>query len=166
MSRLSDFATYVTSQQQSSYSNLDGNGRLNVVNKFYADKGLERPTSITLATSTKGIYLSKDDKLKIQMDYIKALQAGKMTSELENNLKAVTDPSSTATFSETYTYSEAVKALNPAIVAAKLIDALPINMNEEFHKIRKFDVPAAVSVSEIPAFIEELKKIYESQKTE
>lgn len=100
------------------------------------------------------------------MDYIKALQAGKMTPELENNLKAVTDPSSTATFSETYTYPEAVKALNPAVIAAKLIDALPVKMNEEFHKIRRFDVPAAVSISEIPAFIEELRKIYESQKSE
>ena len=166
MSRLSDYAAYITSPQQSSFSSLDGNSRLNVVNAFYADKGLERPQQITLTSSVKGIYLSKDDKLKIQMDYIKALQAGKMTSELENNLKAVTDPSSTATFSENYTYSEAVKALNPAVVAAKLIDALPVKCNEEFHKIRKFNVPASVSISEIPAFIEELRKIYENQKSE
>jgi len=167
MLKLSDYANYVTSQQKSSYGALDGNGKLNAIKKFYKDNDLNLPGQITLTSSTKGIYLSKDQKLKIYKDYFTAMQAGKVTPEMQQNVKAAENTDEVATFSETYAYSEAVKALGPAVVAAKLIDALPVKLNEEFHKIRKFDVPAPVSISEIPAFIEELKKIYEaSQKAE
>lgn len=166
MSKIQDFAVYCTSEQKATFTSLDGNARLNVVKNFYKENSLTIPSSITVSTSKRGSYLTKDEKIAIQMEYIQALQSGNITPELENNFKAVTDSAAVATFSETLVYSAAIKEFGPAVVAAKLIDALSVADNEKFHKIRKFDVPASVAISEIPAFIEELKKIYDSATKE
>ncbi len=167
MSRLTDFAVYITTAQKSSYSGLDGNSRLQVVKAFYRSKGLELPASITVSTSKKGAYLSKDEKMSIQFAYIEALKSGNVPEELEKRFAAVVNPEAVCTFAKTLPYSEAVKEWGPAVVASKLVDAFSVADNEEFHKIRKFDVPAAVAVSEIPAFIKALQAIYdESTKVE
>lgn len=162
MSRLDNFAAYVTTAQKATFTSLDGNARLNVVKNFYKENSIEIPVSVTVSTSKKGSYLTKDEKISIQMEYIKALQSGNVTPEMENNFKAVTNPETVATFSETLPYSEAVSVFGPAVVAAKMIDCLTTSLNEEFHKVRKFDVPAAVAISEIPAFIKALEKIYKA----
>ena len=164
MSKIQDFAVYVTTAQKSTFTGLDGNSRLNVVNKFFEDRKIEKPVSITVTTTKKGSYLTKDEKLAIQSAYISELKAGKVSEETEKNFEAVTDPEKVVTFSETLIYSEAVKNFGPAVVSAKMIDLLSVKDNEEFHKIRKFEVPASVAISEIPAFIKELQKIYEEAK--
>lgn len=166
MSKIQDFAVYCTTAQKTTFSAMDGNARLNVVNAFYQGKGLEKPVSITVSTSKKGNYLTKDEKIMIQTSYINAMQSGNVTPELENNLQAVFNPENVATFSETLIYSDAVKNFGPAVVASKMIDALSVSDNEEFHKIRKFDVPASVAISEIPAFIKALQKIYDESTKE
>lgn len=166
MSRINEFAVYCTTSQKSTFTNLDGNSRLNVVNKFYKDKGLKKPVSITVSTSKKGTYLTKDEKIRIQLDYINALKSGEVSDELENNFKAVTSPDAVATFSETLVYSDAVKEFGPAIVAAKMIDGLSVPDLDEFHKIRKFEVPANIAIDEIPAFIKALQAIYDTAKAE
>ena len=161
MSKITDFAVYCTSAQTANFTSLDGNSRLNVVKNFYKENSLILPTSITLSTSKKGTYLTKDEKIRIQSDYIKALQAGTVSNEMQANFDAVCNPDNVATFSETLVYSEAVKNFGPAVVAAKLIDGLSVTDNEKFHKIRKFDVPASVAISEIPAFIKALQAIFD-----
>lgn len=162
MSKIQDFAVYATTAQKATFTSLDGNSRLNVVKNFYKENSLEIPVSVTVSTSKKGSYLTKDEKINIQSEYIKALQSGNITPELENNFKAVTSPETVATFSETLPYNEAVSVFGPAVVAAKMIDGLTTSLNEEFHKVRKFDVPANIAISEIPAFIKELEKIYKA----
>ncbi len=167
MSRIIDFAVYCTTDQKSTYTGLDGNSRLNVVKKFYTDNGLEIPASVTVTTSKKGSYLTKDEKIGIQSAYINALKFGEVPAELENNFEAITNPDVVAMFSETLPYSEAVKTFGASVVSAKMIDGLPTKLNEDFHKIRRFEVPASVAISEIPAFIKALQKIFdEATKTE
>lgn len=102
----------------------------------------------------------------IQAEYIKALQSGTVSETIKSNFDAVCNPDAVCTFSETLPYSDAVKTFGPAVVASKMIDALSVKDNEEFHKVRKFDVPAAVAVSEIPAFIKALQSIYNASKAE
>jgi hypothetical protein len=161
MSKIQDFAAYVTTAQKSTFTGLDGNSRLNVVNNFYNEKGLEKPAAIVVTTQKRGSYLSKDEKLSIQSAYIAALKSGKVDEEIESNFEAVNDPAKVATFSRSLPYSEAVKEFGPAIVAAKMIDGMPVTFNEEFHKIRQFEAPAAIAVSEIPAFIKALQAIFD-----
>ncbi len=162
MSRLSDYAAYITAAQKSSFTALDGAGRLAVVKGFYNSKSLELPVSITVATQKRGAYLSKDEKIRIQAEYIQALQSGNVSDSVQANFNAVVDPDAVCTFAKTLGYTDALKEWGPAVVAAKLLDALSVADNEEFHKIRKFDVPAAVAVSELPAFIKELQAIYDA----
>lgn len=162
MSRINEFAIYCTTAQKATFTSLDGNSRLNVVNKFYSEKGLEKPVSITVTTSKKGAYLTKDEKINIQSEYIKALQAGNVTPEMQGNFDAVCNPDAVCTFSETLPYSDAVKNFGPSVVAARMIDGMSVKDNEEFHKVRKFDVPANVAISEIPAFIKALQSIYDN----
>lgn len=162
MSRISDYAAYITSAQKSSFTALDGSGRLSVVKGFYQSKGLELPVSITVTTQKRGAYLSKDEKIKIQGEYIQALQSGSVTNVVKANFEAVVNPDAVCTFSKSLGYSEALKEWGPAVVASKMIDSLSVADNEEFHKVRKFDVPAAVAVSEIPSFIKELQAIYDA----
>ncbi len=164
MSRLTDFAAYITTAQKTTYSALDANSKLSAVKAFYQSKGLELPASITVTTQKKGLYLTKDEKLSIQAAYIKAMKSGNVSEELEGQFEAVVNPGAVCTFSQTLVYSEAVKVFGPAVVAAKMIDALSVSDNEEFHKVRKFDVSASVAVSEIPAFIKELQAIYDASK--
>lgn len=165
MSKLQDFAGFITTAQRATFTALDGNSRLNVVKDFYKSHELTKPVTITVTSTKRGGYLTKDEKLAIQSAYISALKAGNVSEELENNFAAVTDAEAVATFSETLPYTDAVKTFGPAVVAAKMIDALDVTLNEEFHKIRKFDVPAAVDIAEIPAFIKELEKIYKAATT-
>ena len=115
MSKIQDFAVYVTTAQKATFTSLDGNSRLNVVKNFYKENSLEIPVSVTVSTSKKGSYLTKDEKINIQAKYIKALQSGNVTPELENNFKAVTGPETVATFSETLPYNEAVSVFGPAV---------------------------------------------------
>lgn len=170
MSKIQDFAVYVTTAQKSTFTGLDGNSRLNVVKKFYTDNKLEIPVSISVTTTKKGSYLTKDEKISIQSAYISELKSGNVSKETEKNFQAVTDPDKVVTFTETLVYSEAVKNFGPAVVAAKMIDSMPVSINEDFHKIRKFTVPANIAINEIPAFIKELQAIYDSatkpEKTE
>lgn len=166
MSKIQDFAVYVTTAQKATFTSLDGNSRLNVVKNFYKENSLEIPVSVTVSTSKKGSYLTKDEKIMIQAEYIKALQSGTVSETIKSNFDAVCNPDAVCTFSETLPYSDAVKNFGPAVVASKMIDALSVKDNEEFHKVRKFDVPAAVAVSEIPAFIKALQSIYDASKAE
>ena len=99
MSKIQDFAVYVTTAQKSTFTGLDGNSRLNVVNNYYNEKGLEKPAAIVVTTQKRGAYLSKDEKLTIQSVYIAALKAGKVSEEIEANFEAVSDPAKVATFS-------------------------------------------------------------------
>ncbi len=165
MSRIIDFAVYCTTGQKATYTSLNGTGRHNVAKDFYKSHNLDLPVSITITTTKKGSYLTKNEIILIQSEYIEALRSGAVSEELENNFKATTSPDLSVTFSETLPYKEALKEFGPAIVAAKMIDSLPVELNEEFHKIRKFDVPADIDIKEIPAFIKALQEIYDkSQK--
>ena len=162
MARINEVAAQITSAQKANYSALDGNSRLSVVKKFYKEKGLEIPVSITVTSSKKGNYLTKDEKIALQNSYISALISGNVTEEVKNNFDAVNNPDKVATFSETLPYNEAVQNFGAAVVAAKMLDGLSVSDNEEFHKVRKFEVPALVAISEIPALIEALQEIYKS----
>ena len=162
MARINEVAAQITSAQKANYSALDGNSRLSVVKKFYKEKGFEIPVSITVTSSKKGNYLTKDEKIALQNSYISALISGNVTEEVKNNFDAVNNPDKVATFSETLPYNEAVQNFGAAVVAAKMLDGLSVSDNEEFHKVRKFEVPALVAISEIPALIEALQEIYKS----
>lgn len=165
MNKIENFAKYCTTAQKATFTSLDGNSRLNVVTAFYNENGINLPSVITVSQSKKGVYLTKDEKIQIQSAYISALVSGTVSEEIENNFRAVTDSEAVATFSETLPFSEAVKSFGPAIVAAKMIDNLSVSDNEKFHKVRKFDVPANVAISEIPAFIKALETIYKENTT-
>lgn len=163
MSKIQDYALYITSAQKSNYTALDGNSRLNVMKVFYKENNLSLPASVTVKESKKGSYLTKDEKIAIQNEYIKELQSsGKVSEQTANNFAAVNNPEEIATFSETLPFGEAVKTFGSAIVAAKMKDALNVSLLEKFNKIRKFDVPASVAISEIPELIKELQAIYEN----
>ena len=161
MSKLSDFAAYCTSAQSSSFTALDGNSRLNVVKDFYNSKGLELPGTITITSTTKVSRLTKDERNAVSYSYAIAVAKGETPSEeMLNNLLALSDPEKSITTTKSAPYKESIKEFGASVVAAKLIDALSVSDNDEFHKIRKFDVPASVDISEIPAFINELAQIY------
>lgn len=162
MSKVKDYAVYITTARKATYTSMTGFERLNVVKSFYNSKGLSLPASLTTTTSKLGARLTQPEKIKIQGEYISALQAGNVSEELEARLKAVNNPNAVCTFTSCLSYSEALKEWGVDIVAARLIDALSVADNEEFHKNRKFEVPASVAVSEIPAFIKELQAIYDA----
>ena len=162
MSKLSDYAAYITAARKATYTGMAGQERLNAVKSFYNSKGLNLPASITVTSSKRGARLTQAEKISIQGEYIAALQAGNVSAELEARFAAVKNPDAVCTFSSCLSYSEALKEWGAEAVAAKMIDALSVADNEEFHKIRKFDVPAAIAVSEIPAFIKELQAIYDA----
>ncbi len=162
MTKLSNYATYITTGRKATFSSLSGLERLNAVKSFYNSKGLELPASITVTTSKRGARLTQAEKISIQGEYISALKAGEVSTELEARFEAVMNPDAVCTFSACLPYSEALKEWGFEVVAAKMIDLLSVADNEDFHKIRKFDVPAAVAISEIPAFIKELQAIYDA----
>ncbi len=166
MSRIAEFASYCTSSQVSTFTGLDSASRLTVVKEFYSSHKLEIPASITVTTTKKGTYLTKDEKLAIQSAYIIESKTGKISPLTESNLDAVLNPDAVATFSETLPFSKAISkdGFGPSVVASKMIDSLSPSLNEEFHKIRKFDVPASIAISEIPAFIKELQAIYDANQ--
>lgn len=163
MSKVKDYAAYITAARKATYTSMTGLERLNVVKSFYNSKGLSLPASITVTTPKRGARLTQAEKISIQGEYISAMLAGKVSEELEARLKAVNNPDAVCTFTKCLPYSEALKEWGFDVVAARLIDALSVADNEEFHKIRRFEVPASVAVSEIPAFIKELQAIYDEK---
>lgn len=168
MSKLQDFALYITSAHTASFTALDGMQRLEAVKDFYNKKGLTLPPCITVTSTKKVAYLSKDERNAITNAVaLAAINGEEITVEMKQNVLAVNNPDATITTTKTESYKNAVETFGASVVAAKLIDGMNATNNEEFHKIRKFDVSASVDISTIPAFIKELQKIYnESHKTE
>ena len=161
MTKLAQIALQITSAQESSFTALDGNSRLEAVKNFYRNNGLDLPAVITVTTTKKASYLSKDEKMNIRDEYIAMLENGNDDETIRANYKACKTEDGTITFTKTVTYSVSVLEFGAAVVAAKLIDGLDASKNEAFHKIRKHSIPAAVDIESIPAFIKELQKLYD-----
>lgn len=167
MSKISNFAIYCTSAHESNYTNLNGVERLNAVKDFYKSNDLVLPETITVTTEKRVGRLNKDERNEISLKYALAAAKGEeITEEMTSNLLALSDPEKSVKTTTSKSYAESVPFFGESVVAAKLIDALPTDKNESFHKIRKFAVPASIAVEEIPQFIEELRKIYKASQTE
>lgn len=166
MTQLSKVAEALTSAQMVSFGAASSRERYQIVKSFYREEGLELPPCLTFTESRSAARLSKDDKLAIAAELIQAMQSGDAATieAAQANYKVATTGEGSVKTSTTYSLNEALDKEGPGRVALALKDRLNLNQVEKFQEVRKWRVPAAVAVCEIPAFIKELQAIYDANK--
>lgn len=159
MSKLSEVAKALTSERTATWSQMTGAERLEAVKAFYRERNIALPTSITVVTRKPARLLTKDETIAIMAAALNG------DEDARKNYELTKDPAAMIIIAkDCKPFGLAAAAFGPDVVAAKMIDALSVSQNEEFHKIRKFRVPATVAISAIPAFIAELQKLQAAEE--
>lgn len=161
MSKLSESVAILF--EENAAAKMAAKSRYESAKSFYEDSGIEIPVSLTFVQTKRANTLTKDETIAIQRAYIAELKAGNVSAETENNFNAIGSESEKVTFTDTLTFSEALKEKGFSRVASALIDRLPASELEKYNKVRREDVRPIFDKSEIPAIIKVLQGMMESK---
>ena len=152
--------------EENAIAKINGLSRFETVKSFYKENSISLPVSLTFVQSKSALRLTKDETIAIQFEYIKELQAGKVTEETRSNFEAIGKEDGKVTFTKNYTFSEALENVSLSAIASKLVDILPVTMQEKFQSETRKNSRSLFDISEIPAIIKILEKMQETHKSE
>lgn len=152
--------------EENAIAKINGLSRFETVKSFYKENALTLPASLTFVQTKSALRLTKDEIIAIQMQYIKELQAGNVSEETANNFNAIGSERDKVTFTKCYAFIEALENVSLSAIATKLVDILPISMQEKFQNESRKNSRSLFDISEIPAIIKILEKMQETHKSE